>query len=46
MTLRVDSDVLFWVRSQGRGYQSRINAILRREMVAALKPGRDRSAVK
>jgi uncharacterized protein (DUF4415 family) len=30
MTLRIDSDVLNWFRAQGRGYQSRINAILRR----------------
>ena len=30
MTLRIDSDVLSWFRSQGKGYQSRINAILRR----------------
>jgi|SRR5580692_7539285 uncharacterized protein (DUF4415 family) len=30
MTLRVDSDVLAWFRAQGKGYQSRINAILRK----------------
>ena len=36
-TVRIDSDVLAWLRSQGRGYQTRINAILRREMLAALK---------
>ena len=36
-TVRIDSDVLFWLRGQGRGYQSRINAILRREMLEALK---------
>jgi len=30
---RVDADVLDWLKSQGRGYQSRINAILRREML-------------
>jgi uncharacterized protein (DUF4415 family) len=30
MTLRIDSDVLDWFRAQGKGYQSRINAILRR----------------
>ena len=29
-TLRLDADVLSWFRSQGRGYQTRINAILRR----------------
>jgi len=36
-TVRIDSDVLHWLRQQGRGYQSRINAILRREMLAAMK---------
>jgi uncharacterized protein (DUF4415 family) len=28
-TLRIDADVLDWFRSQGRGYQTRINAVLR-----------------
>lgn len=35
ITARVDADVLEWLKSQGRGYQSRINAILRREMLMA-----------
>ncbi len=35
-TVRIDSDVLHWLRAQGEGYQSRINAILRREMLASL----------
>jgi uncharacterized protein (DUF4415 family) len=30
MTLRLDADVLGWFRAQGKGYQTRINAILRR----------------
>ena len=29
LTLRLDADVLEWMKAQGRGYQSRINAILR-----------------
>jgi uncharacterized protein (DUF4415 family) len=37
ITARVDADVLNWLKSQGKGYQSRINAILRREMLAAAK---------
>ncbi len=37
ITARVDADVLEWLKSQGKGYQSRINTILRREMLAALK---------
>jgi uncharacterized protein (DUF4415 family) len=34
-TLRIDADVLAWLRSGGKGYQTRINSILRREMVAS-----------
>ena len=29
VTVRLDPDVLDWLRAQGRGYQTRINAILR-----------------
>jgi len=29
LSLRVDRDVVDWFRSQGRGYQTRINALLR-----------------
>jgi uncharacterized protein (DUF4415 family) len=36
VTARVDADVLAWLKSQGKGYQSRINAILRREMLTAM----------
>ncbi len=36
-TIRIDSDVLAWLRAQGKGYQSRINAILRRKMMESLK---------
>jgi uncharacterized protein (DUF4415 family) len=37
ITARVDADVLEWLKAQGKGYQSRINAILRREMLTAVK---------
>jgi uncharacterized protein (DUF4415 family) len=37
ITARVDADVLDWLKAQGKGYQSRINAILRREMLQAAK---------
>jgi uncharacterized protein (DUF4415 family) len=37
ITARVDADVLDWLKAQGKGYQSRINAILRREMLASLR---------
>ena len=29
LTIRLDADVLGWLKGQGKGYQSRINAILR-----------------
>jgi len=35
-TVRVDSDVLLWLKSQGKGYQTRINAILRDAMIKAM----------
>jgi uncharacterized protein (DUF4415 family) len=37
ITERVDADVLDWLKAQGKGYQSRINAILRREMLTSVK---------
>ena len=36
-TVRIDSDILAWLRAGGKGYQSRMNAILRREMLEAMK---------
>ena len=32
-TVRVDADVLEWLKAKGRGYQTRINAILREAML-------------
>jgi len=32
LTLRVDSDVLEWYKKQGRGYQTKINMLLRAYM--------------
>jgi uncharacterized protein (DUF4415 family) len=29
LSIRIDADVLEWMKAQGKGYQSRINAILR-----------------
>ena len=33
LTVRIDADVLAWLKSQGKGYQSRLNAILRSAML-------------
>jgi uncharacterized protein (DUF4415 family) len=32
LTIRVDADVLAWVKSSGKGYQTRINTYLREAM--------------
>jgi uncharacterized protein (DUF4415 family) len=32
-TVRIDADVLAWLKAQGKGYQTRINAILREAML-------------
>ena len=34
VTLRLDQDVLEWFKKQGKGYQTRINALLRAYMEA------------
>jgi uncharacterized protein (DUF4415 family) len=34
ITCKLDADVLAWLKSGGKGYQTRINAILRKEMVS------------
>jgi len=34
VTIRIDVDVLAWLKSQGRGYQTRINKLLRGAMKA------------
>ena len=35
LTIRIDADVLAWVKRQGKGYQTRINNYLRRAMESA-----------
>lgn len=32
LTIRLDADVLYWLKGQGKGYQTKINAILRSVM--------------
>jgi uncharacterized protein (DUF4415 family) len=36
-TVRIDADVLAWLKAQGKGYQSRMNSILRQAMLHDLK---------
>jgi uncharacterized protein (DUF4415 family) len=35
LTIRLDADVIAWLKSQGAGYQTRINNLLRNAMVTA-----------
>jgi uncharacterized protein (DUF4415 family) len=39
VTVRVDADVLAWLRSSGRGYQSKLNDILRQAMLREVDRG-------
>jgi uncharacterized protein (DUF4415 family) len=36
LTVRIDADVVAWLKASGRGYQTRLNEILRRAMVEEL----------
>jgi len=40
LTLRLDADIIAWLRRQGRGYQTRANALLREAMLRDLNPKR------
>ena len=37
LTIRLDADVLAWLKGQGKGYQTRINRILRVVMEGQLR---------
>jgi len=37
LTVRLDADVVAWLRRQGKGYQTRLNQVLREAMVAEIK---------
>jgi uncharacterized protein (DUF4415 family) len=38
LTLRLDADIIAWLRRHGRGYQTRANALLREAMLGDLNP--------
>jgi len=44
LSIRLDADVLDWLKAQGRGYQTRINRILRAAMEG--QPRRPRPATR
>ena len=37
LTVRLDADVIAWLRRQGEGYQTRLNALLRNAMLKDLR---------
>ena len=36
VTIRLDVDIIDWLKRDGRGYQTKANALLRREMIRSL----------
>ncbi len=39
--MRVNSDVMLWLKSKGKGYQTRLNEILRKAMVEEINEAHD-----
>jgi uncharacterized protein (DUF4415 family) len=37
LTVRLDADVVAWLRRQGKGYQTRLNRVLREAMLEDIK---------
>jgi uncharacterized protein (DUF4415 family) len=35
--MRLDADVVAWLKQRGKGYQTRVNSILRQQMLADTK---------
>jgi len=45
VTIRLDTDVLRWLKGYGRGYQTRVNILLRHAMTSSRQGGqRERSS--
>lgn len=48
VTMRLDADVIAWLKEDGRGYQTKANALLRKEMLTSYarrkEPNRVRDA--
>ena len=43
LTVRLDADVIAWLRKQGKGYQTRLNGLLREAMLRDASPKRRRA---
>lgn len=39
LTVRLDADVVAWLRQRGRGYQTRLNQVLRQAMLEDIEKG-------
>ncbi len=37
ITIRIDTDILLWLKSHGKGYQTLLNDLLRKEMIEECK---------
>jgi uncharacterized protein (DUF4415 family) len=37
VSIRLDADVLAWLKSQGSGYQTRVNSVLREKMLREIR---------
>jgi uncharacterized protein (DUF4415 family) len=44
LTVRLDADVIAWLRRQGKGYQTRLNGLLREAMLREAAPKRGRAS--
>ncbi|MGH9512296.1 MAG: BrnA antitoxin family protein [Terriglobales bacterium] len=40
VTMRLDADILKWLKAYGRGYQTKVNLLLRHAMVSSERRGR------
>ena len=40
VTIRLDADIVAWLKAEGPGYQTRINSLLRQTMTASMKDAR------
>jgi len=46
VTIRLDEDVIDWLKSYGRGYQTKANLLLRHAMKASTQSAKPRRAVR
>jgi len=42
LTVRIDADIVAWLQAKGKGYQTRLNQILRAAMLSELRQDHSR----